>query len=74
MNVNFEIICPTNIVLKPLTSAYVRSYYKIDIFKAKNKDEILEFMSRPIPFCRFCDVLRRKAGYKWETSEKDISE
>ena len=46
----------------------------IDIFKAKNKDEILEFMSKPIPFCRFCDVLRRKPGYKWETSEKDISE
>lgn len=45
----------------------------IDIYKVKDKKEILEFMSKPIPFCRYCNVKGRKIQ-KWEVSKKDINE
>lgn len=28
----------------------------IDIYKAKSMKEILEFLSKPIPFCGYCKV------------------
>lgn len=46
----------------------------IDIYKAKDMNEILEFLSRPIPFCRFCNVKGRSFGHSWARSEQDISE
>lgn len=45
----------------------------IDIYKAKNKEEILNFLAKPIPFCRYCDVNKREAK-KWEISNKEIKE
>lgn len=45
----------------------------IDIFKAENKNEILEFLSKPVPFCRYCNVKARKEQ-KWNISEKKIEE
>jgi hypothetical protein len=44
----------------------------IDIHKAKSMDEILEFIARPAPFCRYCNV--KWTHIKWDTSKKDISE
>ena len=32
----------------------------IDIYKAKSAEEILEFLAKPIPFCRFCKVQNTK--------------
>lgn len=46
----------------------------IDIYKALNKDEIMQFLSRPIPFCRYCYIERRTFGYEWQKSRKDIKE
>ena len=46
----------------------------IDIHKAESIDEILEFLARPIPFCKYCNVNGRSYGRKWGTSKKDISE
>jgi hypothetical protein len=46
----------------------------IDIYKAKNKDEILNFLSKPIPFCRYCDIKKTKHGIKWEITKKEIGE
>jgi MoaA/NifB/PqqE/SkfB family radical SAM enzyme len=46
----------------------------IDIYKASSLDEILEFVSHPIPFCRYCAVKKIKRGIKWETSKKEITE
>lgn len=46
----------------------------IDIYKAKNINEILEFLSTPIPFCQYCDVNKRKFDTPWSRSSKDISE
>ncbi len=46
----------------------------IDIYKAKNIDEILEFLSKPMPFCRFCN----QRGMIWDigygVSKKEIKE
>ena len=44
----------------------------IDIYKAKTMDEILEFISNPVPFCRYCNV--KWPSIKWGISQKDISE
>lgn len=46
----------------------------IDIFKAGSADEILEFLSNPIPFCRFCDIPGARVGQPWEVSKKQIDE
>ena len=46
----------------------------IDIYKAKNIDEILEFLARPIPFCRYCNVKERKYDLPWKVTKKDIKE
>ena len=46
----------------------------IDIYQAKSIDEILHFISHPMPFCRYCN----KKGTIWDLgygiSQKDISE
>jgi len=37
-------------------------------------DEILDYLCKPIPFCRYCDWRRLKTGVKWSVSKKEISE
>jgi len=44
----------------------------IDIYKVKNMDEILEFISKPVSFCRYCTL--KTMPVKWEISKRDISE
>ena len=46
----------------------------IDIYKAKSIKEILTFLSRPIPFCKYCKVSERSFGHAWSISKKEISE
>ena len=46
----------------------------IDIYKAKDIDEILRFLATPIPFCRYCNVKGRKYDLPWKTSKRDIHE
>lgn len=41
----------------------------IDIYQAKDSHEILEFLARPIPFCRYCRVHERTYDNKWEFSK-----
>jgi len=46
----------------------------LDIYKVKTIDEILEFICKPMPFCRYCN----RKGIIWDigygVSKKDISE
>jgi sulfatase maturation enzyme AslB (radical SAM superfamily) len=44
----------------------------IDIHKAKDEKELSDFVSKPIPFCRFC--IGAIGGLKWKPSKKEISE
>jgi hypothetical protein len=46
----------------------------IDIYKAINEKEILNFLSKPIPFCKYCYVEKRTFGLPWKRSRKDIKE
>jgi MoaA/NifB/PqqE/SkfB family radical SAM enzyme len=46
----------------------------IDIYKANTIDEILDFLRKPIPFCRYCDWQNIETRLPWRISKKEISE
>ncbi|GMO69968.1 MAG: hypothetical protein Ta2A_18450 [Treponemataceae bacterium] len=46
----------------------------IDIYKVSNITQILEFLSKSVPFCRYCNIKEIVTGIKWGISKKDISE
>ena len=46
----------------------------IDIYKAKDIGEVYEFLSKPIPFCRYCRIKSWEIGIEWEVSKKEITE
>ena len=46
----------------------------IDIYKAKDLKEVMEFLSRPIPFCRYCRKDKNIDFLEFEISKKSISE
>lgn len=46
----------------------------IDIHKAKDYQELLKFLAKPIPFCKYCDVKNRRDGITWKVSTKSIEE
>ncbi|GHT86629.1 hypothetical protein FACS1894137_12480 [Spirochaetia bacterium] len=45
----------------------------IDIYKVKNLDEIFDFLSKPIPFCSYCNT-KKVSVVDWHISKKDINE
>jgi MoaA/NifB/PqqE/SkfB family radical SAM enzyme len=46
----------------------------IDIYKTHNIDDILSFLAKPIPFCRYCDWNKIENNIGWSPSKKEISE
>lgn len=46
----------------------------IDIHVAQSMKEILEFLAKPIPFCRYCNVLARSFDHPWKQSKREIEE
>jgi len=46
----------------------------LDIYKVQNKNEIFEFLAKPIPFCRYCMTDKRTFGHPWERSKQQMSE
>jgi len=46
----------------------------IDIYKAENIEEIYRFLSKPMPFCRYCKIRAWDIGIEWGVSKKEISE
>lgn len=46
----------------------------INIHEVENGKEILDFIKKPIDFCRYCDVKKREYDIPWDYSQKDISE
>jgi len=68
--------------LNVLHIRYFNNYFKtnievldtdtIDIYKVKSMDEILEFISKPVSFCKYCTG--KSIPIKWGISQKDISE
>lgn len=46
----------------------------IDIYKVKSPEEILEFLAKPVPFCRFCYQDKYTFGHQWGITKKDLKE
>lgn len=46
----------------------------IDIFKTNSIVEILNFLCKPIPFCRYCMLREWEVGVEWGISKKEMSE
>ena len=46
----------------------------IDIHTVHSAEDILEFLAKPINFCRFCNVKGRTYDHPWEISNQDIKE
>jgi MoaA/NifB/PqqE/SkfB family radical SAM enzyme len=46
----------------------------IDIYKIERKQEIIDFLSKPFPFCRYCRAREIELGVEWAVSKKEISE
>jgi hypothetical protein len=46
----------------------------VDIYAIKNKNEIIDFLEKPFPFCRYCNTKETKLGQSWGISKKEITE
>ena len=47
----------------------------IDIYDSQiTKRQVLDFLSKPIPFCRFCNTKQRTWGHIWTTSKQEMTE
>jgi MoaA/NifB/PqqE/SkfB family radical SAM enzyme len=46
----------------------------VDIYKVNSKDEIIEFLEQPFPFCRYCNISDTKFSLRWGISKKEITE
>lgn len=46
----------------------------INIHEATSLEEILAFLAKPIPFCKYCNVKARTFGHDWQVSKKEKSE
>lgn len=46
----------------------------LDIYGVEKASELLMFLCRPKPFCRYCDVKNRSFNHKWERSRQQMSE
>lgn len=70
-----------------IVPAHIRHYIKkfnlkidsflsdgIDIYKAKNANEIREFLIKPIRACSYCNTAKWRDGLKWERTQKCMEE
>lgn len=46
----------------------------VDIYKINDVNSMLEKICTPKPFCRFCNIEKRRYGIKWTSSKGDIKE
>lgn len=46
----------------------------LEISKIENVEQILDFLSNPIPFCKYCDVDKRTFKSQWSISSKKEEE
>ncbi|MDR2479871.1 MAG: radical SAM protein [Treponema sp.] len=46
----------------------------VDIYAINSKDEIIDFLERPFPFCRYCKTSDTRFAQRWTVSKKEITE
>ncbi|MDR0551496.1 MAG: 4Fe-4S cluster-binding domain-containing protein [Spirochaetaceae bacterium] len=55
-------------------SLAVREEDYVDIYKIKNIKEIIDFLEKPFPFCRYCKPQDIQFAQAWGISKKEINE
>ena len=46
----------------------------IDIHTVETMKEVLEYLAKPVPFCRYCNITARTFGHPWQQSNEEIAE
>jgi len=46
----------------------------VDIYKVNSKKEIINFLEKPFPFCRYCKTSETKFAQRWGISKNEITE
>ena len=46
----------------------------VDIYNVKDFNEVLAFLAKPIPFCKYCKTTARQYGLEWNTTKRNIEE
>jgi MoaA/NifB/PqqE/SkfB family radical SAM enzyme len=46
----------------------------VDIYRVNSKEEIIDFIERPFPFCRYCKTSEMKFAQRWGITKKEITE
>ena len=46
----------------------------VDIYKVDSKKEIIDFLEKPFPFCRYCKTSQTKFAQRWGISKNEITE
>lgn len=46
----------------------------IDIYKVNSKEELVNFLCKPLQFCRYCRTKETGFGEVWDVSKKEITE
>ena len=70
--------CPTIAYIKYLNDYFNENFIVsnedyIDIYKVKSIDEILDFLCKPMPFCKYCNI-KKQDKIKWDVSKKERKE
>ncbi len=71
--------CPTMASIRHFnrffhTNLELTEWDSLDIHQATDVNEILQFLSHPVPFCRYCKVDKRSYGLLWAKSKCEKSE
>jgi len=46
----------------------------VDIYKVHSKKEIIDFLEKPFPFCRYCNTSKMQFAQRWGITKKEITE
>jgi hypothetical protein len=71
-------ICPTSAYIKHFNHYFNCNFDLIegdylDIYSIKSYKEMADFICRPIPFCKYCNM-KESEFHKWRTSKKEFGE
>lgn len=53
---------------------YVGDKNSISLYEVESEKEILDFLKKPIPFCRHCNIAEYTYDLEWGISKREISE
>ena len=57
-----------------LEQVHISKRNSIDIYDAKSAEEISEFLTKPVPACRYCDLSKEKTYIPFQQTERKLEE